>query len=569
MAIGVRLYSERRNNNSTRQLTGNVDYFARFDCELNAACSLLNPTLILNPETAPAEFTHNGSAASGSPFDVEHIGHWKTAYIHEFAQRWYHVVDITYNNGLWYMSLSVDVLPTYKSEIGASRQRIARSSKLVDPYLVDGYMPITSRGTTTELSLDFGSMFRKITSSSVFYYVLMVVNNSPTSPRGMITPYVLSYAQLQQFRAFLLSEPTEYTGPVTDVTKDMLKVLFNPMQYIIGCKAYHFQPNIETESAGSEVRLGYWKTGIKSVGVCAGNTQEFSDEIALPHHPDYDHNRKYLDTTPYTTVRMELQPFYSGELDSTYFYNNRKLKVTITVDCVSGDAELTLASIPPDKTDYVTFAVYYASIALDIPLSQIMANNYAGDVADYVSNLDNTMISNAINSATIQHGRIQNRRWATSKSAPWKAVSGLGLSSLSSLDTITRYPLQDISTNLAMMEYDAEDALIDANFSTTSAALSIQSQQHQLSAAAARMPIASIRGTVATVAKMNTPKKIYVDYWRQPDVDESQHGRACAQYATISDIPGYIECVNPRISCGTVTEQSEVLQYMATGFYYE
>lgn len=568
MAIGVRLYSERRNSNSTRRLTGDVDYFVLFDCELNGSCSILNPTLILNPDSTPNEFLLNGDSASGSPFDVNHIGVWKYAYIHEFAQRWYTVVDITYNKGLWYMSLAVDVLPTYRDDIGESRQRIARSSKLVDPYLVDGYMPITSRGTTAQFPLDFGSIFRKITSSSVFYYVVMVVNNSPTSPRGMITPYVLSYAQLQQFRTFLLSEPTEYTGPVTDVTKDMLKVLFNPMQYIIGCKAYHFLPNIETESGGSEIRLGYWKTGIKSVGVCAGNTQEFSTELTLPHHPDYDQNRRYLDTSPYTTVRMELQPFYSGELDSTYFYNNRKMKATISVDCVSGDAELALASIPPEKSDYITFAVYYASLALDVPLSQIMANNYAGDVADYVSNLDNTMIANALTTVEIQHGRIQNNRWATSRSAPWRAVQGIGLN-IPDGNLISKFPLDQTALQAANLEYDAQDALLDANFSTTSAALSIQSQQHQLSAASARMPIASIRGTVATVAKMNTPKMIYVDYWRQPDVDEAQHGRACAQYAIIKDIPGYVECVNPRISCGTISEQSEVLQYMASGFYFE
>lgn len=568
MGIDVRLHSSTKPNNSTRVLSNNVDYYARYDCQINAACSILNPVLAFNDDSKPMFFRLNGVDTAGSPFDVDHVALWKYAYIGQW-NRWYRVVDISYNRGIWYMSLSVDVLMSYRSTIGTTRQRIARSSKLVDPYLVDASMPITSRGTTTVKEFNFGSIFAKITGSSVFYYVLQVINSFPTSPRGMVTPYVLSYAQLQQFREFLLSEPSQYTGPITDVTDNMLKALFNPMQYIVSCKAYHFQPTIAVDSGNSEIRLGYWKTGIKCVGVCNGNVQEFSDEITLPNHPDYDQNRKYLNTSPYTTVRMELQPFYSGELDSTFFYNNRKIKGVISLDCVSGDAELNLQSIPPDRTDYVTFSVYYANLGIDIPVSQIMTNNFAADVVEHSSVMDDNIFSAAIESTQIQLNRIANRRAYGNIADPWQAASGWSIGGLLSTNTLTRLPLQDISRDARNAEYDAEEAAVNNAFSMTSSSYSKTHAQNQLSAASARQPIASLRGSIASVAKMNTPKRVYIDYWRQPDVDETLHGRACAQYAIIGDIPGYIECVNPVFPYGLPAEQSEVLQYMSNGFYYE
>lgn len=569
MGIDVRLHSSTKRNNSTRVFDNDIDYYARYDCEINSACSILNPVLAFNDDSKPLFFRLNGSDTTGSPFDIDHVAVWKYAYIGQWS-RWYKVVDLSYSRGIWYMSLACDVLMSYRGLIGGTRQRIARSTKLVDPYLVDASMPITSRGTTAVKEFDFGSIFSKITGSSVLYYVLQVVNSFPTSPRGMVTPYVLSYAQLQQFREFLLSEPSDYTGPITDVTDNMLKALFNPMQYIVSCKAYHFQPNIAVDSGNSEIRLGFWKTGIKCVGVCDGGVQEFSDNIELPNHPDYDQNRKYLNTSPYTTVRMELQPFYSGELDSTFFYNNRKIKGVISLDCVSGDAELNLQSIPPDKTDYVTFAVYYANLGIDIPVSQIMTNNFAADVVEYSSTMDDSIFKAAVESTQIQLSKNQNRRAYYNQAQPYVAASGYNsLSGLLSTNTLTRYPLQQINADAANAEYDAEDATINNAFSATSAAYSKTHAQNQLSAASARQPIAALRGSIASVAKMNTPKRVYIDYWHQPDVDEAMHGRACAQYAVISDIPGYIECVDPVFPYGLPLEQSEVLQYMSNGFYYE
>lgn len=568
MGIDVRLHSSTKRNNSTRVFDNNIDYYARYDCQINAACSILNPVLAFNDDSSPLFFRLNGVDTTGSPFDIDHVAVWKYAYIGQW-ERWYKVVDLSYSRGIWYMSLAVDVLMSYRGLIGTTRQRIARSSMIVDPYLVDASMPITSRGTTTVKEFNFGSIFAKITGSSVFYYVLQVINSFPTSPRGMVTPYVLSYAQLQQFREFLLSEPSQYTGPITDVTDNMLKALFNPMQYIVSCKAYHFQPNIAVDSGNSEIRLGYWKTGIKCVGVCSGSVQEFSDEITLQNHPDYDQNRKYLNTSPYTTIRMELQPFYSGELDSTFFYNNRKIKGVISLDCVSGDAELNLQSIPPDRTDYVTFAVYYANLGIDIPVSQIMTNNFAADVVEHSSVMDDNIFSAAIESTQIQLNRNTNRRAYSNLADPWQAASGWTIGGLVSPNTLTRLPLQVISSDARDAEYDAEEAAINNAFNMTSYAYSKTHAQNQLSAASARQPIAALRGSIASVAKMNTPKRIYIDYWRQPDVDEAMHGRACAQYAIIGDIPGYIECVDPVFPYGLPAEQSEVLQYMSNGFYYE
>ena len=58
------------------------------------------------------------------------------AYISDFG-RYYFINDITYDKGIWVMTLNVDVLATYKTTIGSTSTYLLRSSYLYNPRIID------------------------------------------------------------------------------------------------------------------------------------------------------------------------------------------------------------------------------------------------------------------------------------------------------------------------------------------------------------------------------------------------------------------------------------------------
>lgn len=67
------------------------------------------------------------------------VGAINYAYIEAFG-RYYYVTDInTETNGLWIVSMHVDVLMTYKTEIRAQNAVVARQEETFNMYLDDGW----------------------------------------------------------------------------------------------------------------------------------------------------------------------------------------------------------------------------------------------------------------------------------------------------------------------------------------------------------------------------------------------------------------------------------------------
>ena len=104
MAFVVNFYNFAKRENSTARPSGGTS----FNCILKSESSIINPTieLQLSIDTAPS---------------------YNYAYIPSY-NRYYFVKEWTFNNRLWSASLSVDVLATYKTEIGNSFLYVTRSS---------------------------------------------------------------------------------------------------------------------------------------------------------------------------------------------------------------------------------------------------------------------------------------------------------------------------------------------------------------------------------------------------------------------------------------------------------
>lgn len=76
------------------------------------------------------------------------VGNWQSvnyAYIEEF-RRWYFIDNVELrNDGLVSVSLTVDVLYTYRKDLVSSQFMIARSESLWSKYYIDNEYPLMSR----------------------------------------------------------------------------------------------------------------------------------------------------------------------------------------------------------------------------------------------------------------------------------------------------------------------------------------------------------------------------------------------------------------------------------------
>ena len=117
--MNITFYSINKKQNSTkRPNTDGVTY----DCKLKEECSILTPNikLDLGLSTAPS-------------FNYAYISDWG---------RYYFVKNWTFYNRLWEADLEVDVLGTYKDEIGNSNLYVLRSASRFNGRIIDTAYPL-------------------------------------------------------------------------------------------------------------------------------------------------------------------------------------------------------------------------------------------------------------------------------------------------------------------------------------------------------------------------------------------------------------------------------------------
>ena len=98
MGFTVNLYTLSKRDNSTKRPTGNG---TQFSCIIKSGSGILHPTISLDlgKTNDPSQYNY--------------------AYIPDF-DRYYFIEEWYFDRALWTASLKVDVLATYKTEIGNS-----------------------------------------------------------------------------------------------------------------------------------------------------------------------------------------------------------------------------------------------------------------------------------------------------------------------------------------------------------------------------------------------------------------------------------------------------------------
>ena len=123
--MDVYLMQFKKKENSTLQPTIN---FQPFSGTLRESCSIINPSIgfDLGQNTTPVA---------------------NYAYIPTFS-RYYFIENWTWERGIWWAEMAVDVLASWRSDIGSSSNYVLRAAAASNGYVEDSYYPMTREHAT-------------------------------------------------------------------------------------------------------------------------------------------------------------------------------------------------------------------------------------------------------------------------------------------------------------------------------------------------------------------------------------------------------------------------------------
>lgn len=344
MSYTVSFYTFTKRSNSTKvPSSGNNDF----------ACNIKNGSGILTPKVE----LNLGLTSDPSQYNYCHIAAF---------DRWYYVTEWYFEHGLWTATCKVDVLATYKSQIGSTSMYVLRSSAQKDGSIVDTLYPMKT-GCTYQMNYSLNASETPMSPySATGAYVIGVV--SPQGDYGSITYHVLDSTALGTLCSYLINSAVQ-TDPnftVADASLALQTALIDPIQYIKSCMWFPFVlTDFDLQAATTTLPIFMWTVSGCFNSTISGNRIRKQYHINVSKHPSTTARGNYVNTSPYTMLTLDASPFGIIDIDTTVTCNLSKLDLDLTVDPISGKGKLRV------NHDGMTMHVLESQIGVPIQLSQV------------------------------------------------------------------------------------------------------------------------------------------------------------------------------------------------------
>ena len=364
MAINVDFYIFSKKPDSTKKPKTEPERFL---------CNLIEPTSATSPNIA--------LIYKGNPTKYNY------AFIEDF-NRFYFVSDWSYNGGRWIAQLIVDVLASWKTYIGASRQYITRSSAEFDGDIIDTLYPTKTDVVTesvingnSETSVgDFGNPFFSDYSDGT--YIVGIIN-SDTSAIGSVSYYSFTNSEFRNFCASLMGDPAWFTEGLTEISDEMAKCLFNPFQYIASCMWF---PTSFSGTSVTNIHYGWWQMPANAKRI-QNPVRAFPTSFKLPKHPQSDRGG-YLNKSPFSRYTLCWPVFGQFPLPGE-IVGDKSIICECFVDAISGIGTLLCKIADVGTTVFST----QVNIGVNIQISQMM-QNIVGVGSSIVSGIGSALTGN-------------------------------------------------------------------------------------------------------------------------------------------------------------------------------
>lgn len=322
MSISVGFTTESKRENSTKQRTMSTTH----NCLFKNGCSMLYPTLLLELDTDTfPDFTG---------FKIE--------------DRYYNVTDIkSVRQNLFEISGEVDVLATYKSDIGNATEFVNRAAGAYNPYVIDTKYPALADSDLASIYLT------GLATDSDGTYIVGIAGRSPDSGNPSAVTYYAFNAYTFSELMMALFDDNYLDNTLTDVTVELQKELLNPFQYIVSCYWYPVPYTYFSNNFLATVMFGWWTAKYSMEGglntVVAKRVDEsqriysWEQTFNPPKHPQNATRGIYLNAPPYTKYTLNCYSFGSIPLNPSPFVDGDAGAIEIDVDLYTGTAQMYVA----------------------------------------------------------------------------------------------------------------------------------------------------------------------------------------------------------------------------------
>ena len=376
----VYFYTFTKRVNSTAQPTGGTKY----DCILKSPSAVVRPriALVWSGASTPAAFNY--------------------AYIADFG-RYYWITDWTFADRQWIAQMSVDVLATYKTAIGASSKYVLRAASDYDTKLMDDLYP--AKAVRDEEAPSVSSPWATYVSAGRVVLGISGLNNVYTS--GGIGYLFCTVAEFNSIINAVFTNsvnlwPTgNFGSTIAEAFREFGKLLTssveNPWQLINSAMWVPFTPSTGATPTTGTLQVGNLQTGVTVT--------------ALEHAVESGYFTTSYDGTvsgtemmwekvaPYRRVLVSFPPFGLIELDTALLVNVDVLRFDWSVDLISGEGVLRIRA---SRTGQINSDVLVAqrTAQVGIPLAvRGVTKDVLGGVSSFANALTQAVAGHPLGTA--------------------------------------------------------------------------------------------------------------------------------------------------------------------------
>ena len=332
--ITVTFYSFAKKRNSTKQPSTGTD----LSCLVKSDSSIINPVIEVSVD--PTGYNY--------------------CYISAFG-RYYYIEDIVFQKGIWICYCSVDVLASYKSQIGSSSFYVTRSASSYDGNIVDAQYPATSDVVFSNTATATNPFSWSGFNGGVYVIGLMTSDTGNTN--GVIY-YVLEPAEFAKLIKDFYSDTSPGFATWWDnLGKGIVNSLNKISDFIVSCRWYPVAPSIE---AGLRpISVGLFSTSAQGYQVANNPNVTNSGQWTVPKHPQAATRGAYLNGAPYS--RYTISSGFTGEisLDPYLVAQASKLNFIVNMDITTGQAKIMITDPDNSRTLLTTYGEFGIPIQME------------------------------------------------------------------------------------------------------------------------------------------------------------------------------------------------------------
>lgn len=515
-----------------------VESLTKYDCTFRRAVSLLAPAVAIKTDADLHGYNYG--------------------YIPKY-NRWYHVADIRVGpRGYWMLSLSVDVLATYRPEISGATEYVARCAADYDGDLQDGMYP-SKAGARVAMTTKAPPWVSDLYTGT---FVVGCVNGITGASSTALTYYAMDAAEYSDLLGRLQNQTTmadilgitvsadgiveNLSGCLQGISYDVYLAQVNPIQYVVSSVYIPLTKDQLGTEAATNVKLGPFDMDMGTVTTIGYRAVVDLGAISVPKHPQAGTRGSYLNAPPHSVYSTHFPGFGVVELDGARVGRWDSINAKAVFNPYDGSAYLYLNTSDPDE-DEGALAILTGNIGIPVPVTQLLATDLKGNLIANVAKVASNLLSDK--------GGVMTSL-GESFSGYWDISAG----TLQYLNPLTWF---DSDKRARENEQISEGAAkLTGAWDSTSPTAVLDGVQ--------AVPTLAMSGSAGGSAGLYGNWWLKLEYFLLVAEDNESLGRPLMQPRQLGTLSGYVQVIGPHIQTwGTAQETAAVNQTLASGFFME